>query len=210
MELATKKRAYKQAYQSLTQLTIAGFETPISQKLDPTNRWVILAMQIPWDQIAGVYLRQLRNYTTGAFSINHRVIFWAVIIKHIKNLSDEETILEIQENVYLQYFIGYSSLSIQAPFDSSLFVEIRNRLGAAELGQINEQIVALYHKEVETRQQKEADCEADKNLTREPDIENECDSEPNTTDQPAINQQIQALRQQKSGFNHRSHTKAAC
>ena len=176
-----------EAYQSLTQLTIAGFETPFAQKLDPGNRWVKLAKQIPWDQIVGIYMRQLRNHTTGASSINPRVILGAVIIKHLKNLSDEETILEIQENVYLQYFIGYSSFSTQAPFDSSLFVEIRNRLGAAELGQINDQIVALYHKGVETRQQKETDCEAVKNLTREPGIENESDSEPNTNDPPATN-----------------------
>jgi IS5 family transposase len=37
----------------------------------------------------------------------------AVKIKHIKNLSDEETIFEIQENVHIQYFIGYSSFSGQ-------------------------------------------------------------------------------------------------
>jgi IS5 family transposase len=153
MALATKKRASKQAYQSLTQLTIDGFETPFAQKLDSANRWVKLAGQIPWDQIVGVYLKQLRNHTIGASSINPRVILGAVIIKHIKNLSDEETILEIQENVYLQYFIGYSSFSTEAPFDPSLFVEIRNRLGAAELGQINEQIVSLYHQGIENRQQ---------------------------------------------------------
>jgi hypothetical protein len=105
MPVASKKRASKQAYQSLGQLTINGFETPFTQKLDPGNRWVKLASQIPWDQIVGVYLKQLRNHSTGASSINPRVVLGAVMIKHIKNLSDEETIFEIQENVYLQYFI---------------------------------------------------------------------------------------------------------
>ena len=39
MPLATKKRASKQEYQSLTQLTIEGFATPFVEKLDPNNRW---------------------------------------------------------------------------------------------------------------------------------------------------------------------------
>ena len=47
--------------------------------------------------------------------------------------------------------------------------------------------MALYHKDVENRQQKETDCETDKNLTREPNIENESDSEPDTNDHPATN-----------------------
>ena len=47
MGLATKKRASKQAYQSLTQLTIAGFETPFVQKLDPRNRWGNLPIRFP-------------------------------------------------------------------------------------------------------------------------------------------------------------------
>ena len=145
MAIASKKRASKQAYQSLTQLTIQGFETPFAQKLDPTNRWVRLAEQVPWDKIVGVYLKQLNNQTLGASSINPRVVLGSVMIKHLKNLSDEETILEIQENMYLQYFIGYSSFTNEPAFDPSLFVEIRKRLGSAEMGQINDEIVSLFH-----------------------------------------------------------------
>lgn len=177
MALATKKRASKLAYQSLTQLTIDGFETPFVQKLDAGNRWVKLALLIPWDQIVGVYLKQLHNQTIGASSINPRVILGAVMIKHLKNLSDEETILEIQENVYLQYFIGYSSFSMQAPFDPSLFVEIRNRLGAAQLGQINEQIVSLYHQGIESRQQNQADSRPGKGPPQVPENGNDANNE---------------------------------
>lgn len=44
----------------------------------------------------------------------------------------------------MQYFIGYSSFCNEAPFDASLFVEFRNRLGLDELNRINEKIVKLY------------------------------------------------------------------
>jgi len=47
-----------------------------------------------------------------------------LIIKHICDLSDRETIQQIQENMYMQYFIGYSGFSDEEPFDPSLFVGI--------------------------------------------------------------------------------------
>lgn len=146
MPRATKIRASKLAYQSVSQLTLAGFETPFSQHLNPENRWVLLAHRIPWDQIVSVYNKQMHNGETGASHINGRVVIGSLEIKHMCNLSDDETILQIQENMYMQYFIGYSGFSNQAPFDSSLFVEIRKRLGSEQINEINEKIYALSQK----------------------------------------------------------------
>ena len=143
MAKSSKTRASKQAYVSQNQLTLAGFETPFENKLDPSNRWVKLAHQIPWDSIVNVYTNELSNQTTGASHINARVVLGCIIIKHMCTLSDEETLLQLQENMYMQYFIGYSSFSNQAPFDSSLFVEIRKRFGVDQLNAINDKIVEL-------------------------------------------------------------------
>jgi hypothetical protein len=44
----------------------------------------------------------------------------------------------------MQYFIGYSSFSSEAPFDSSLFTEIRKRMGLEQINGMNEKIVILY------------------------------------------------------------------
>ena len=127
MAKALRNRASKQPYTSQKQLVLAGFESPFSQHLSADNRWVKLAKLIPWDALANTYRRQLDNHVTGADSINPRVAIGAVIIKHLCNLSDRETILQIQENMYMQYFIGYSSFSHETPFDASLFVDIRKR-----------------------------------------------------------------------------------
>ncbi len=43
----------------------------------------------------------------------------------------------------MQNFLGYSSFTNQAPFDASLFVEFRKRLGSKQLNAINERIVSL-------------------------------------------------------------------
>jgi len=77
-------------------------------------------------------------------SIKPRVAIGALIIKHFKQLSDEETIQEIQENPYLQYFLGYSSYQFKPGFDSSLFVTIRSRLPAPAIEAINEIIAVIW------------------------------------------------------------------
>jgi len=149
MAKAEKIRASKQAYVSPGQMIMPGFESPFDQHLLPDNRWVRLAQAIPWDQLVGVYDRRMHNGLTGASGINSRVVIGSLMIKHLCNLSDDETILQIRENVYMQYFIGYSSFSTEAPFDASLFVEIRKRLGIEELNAINEHIhrVHLQHQQ---------------------------------------------------------------
>lgn len=143
MAKALKNRASKQSYHSPQQLTLTGFESPFSQHLLSTNRWVVLAHSIPWDTLVSTYNRSLGNQLTGAAGINPRVAIGAVIIKHILDISDRETILQIQENMYMQYFIGYSSFSPEAPFDASVFVDIRKRLSLELLGEINEKILGL-------------------------------------------------------------------
>ncbi len=143
MAKALKNRASKQKYTSPQQLPIPGFETPFAQHLYPLNRWVILAGRIPWDSLVSVYQKQMHNSITGAEGINARVAIGAIIIKHMCGFSDEETVLQIQENMYMQYFIGYSGFSNEAPFDSSLFVDFRKRLDADAVNLINEKILAL-------------------------------------------------------------------
>jgi transposase, IS5 family len=143
MAKAQKSRASKAPYVSPTQLSLVGFESPFTKNLNPANRWVVLSKQIPWDAIANVYGKQLNNETTGAGGINPRVAIGALFIKHICDLSDRETIQQIQENIYMQYFIGFSSYSDEPVFDSSLFVDLRKRLGPDQLNEINERIMGI-------------------------------------------------------------------
>jgi IS5 family transposase len=59
------------------------------------------------------------------------------------NLDDRETVAQITENMYMQYFLGYSGFSPEPPFDPSLFVEFRKRLGDEVIAKMNERIIAL-------------------------------------------------------------------
>ena len=74
----------------------------------------------------------------GAPSIPSRVVIGALILKHMKNLTDEEVIDDIRENPYYQYFLGFEDFQYRTVFVPSLFVEIRKRLGMEQLQEINE------------------------------------------------------------------------
>ena len=138
----SKKCASTPKYISPNQLTLAGFETPFAQKLTSNNRWIKMADAIPWDKIVGHYDNLFKS-AEGRPPISGRVILGAMMIKHIESLTDRGTIQHIQENMFMQYFLGYSSFTNEAPFSDTLFVEIRKRLTLELLSKIND-IIALH------------------------------------------------------------------
>jgi transposase, IS5 family len=170
MPKASKNRASKNAYISPNQLTLQGFETPFAQKLDSSNRWVKLAHQIPWDLLVTTYQSQLNNSQRGAEGINPRVAIGAMILKHICNMSDRETVMQIQENMYMQYFIGYSSFSNEEPFDPSLFVEFRKRMGIEQINAINEKILGLSKKKDSNHSEDEGGSGVSGEITNEDNV----------------------------------------
>ena len=115
-----------------SQLTIDAFRSSLDG-LSKSNRWVQLGDSIPWYEVERLYNLKLNNKRTGAGNKPARLVVGALIIKHKMNLSDEETILAIQENPYMQYMLGLSEFSDKPVFDPSLFVTIRKRLQIEDL-----------------------------------------------------------------------------
>ena len=150
MNKSFKKHAPSPVYISPTQLTLDCFKTPFEQELNPKNRWAVLAHLIPWDEVCNLYIKHVGVSDTGRPPLNPRIVLGSLIIKHICNLDDRETVDQISENIYMQYFLGYSSFTSETPFDASLFVEFRKRLGMDALNAINEKI-ALLKTHVETK-----------------------------------------------------------
>jgi len=102
---------------------------PFGGRLKPYNRWVKFSSVVPWCDLEPAY-NSVMNMTEGRPSKPARLVIGAMIIKHKLNISDEETVLQIQENPYLQYFCGYETYIDALPFVPSLFVEIRKRMGS--------------------------------------------------------------------------------
>ena len=110
------------------QLPLAEFDWPFQTALDENNRWVKMSACIPRDELAEGYYQGLSG-SHGRPLKDARLAIGAVIIKHKLCLSDRETVAQIQENPYLQYFVGLPGYQMEAPFAPSLLVEIRKRMG---------------------------------------------------------------------------------
>jgi hypothetical protein len=138
-----KSRAFNPHYESPSQGVLAGFETPFERELNSENRWVVLAHLIPWDELACIYWKHVGVSSTGREGLNPRIVIGSLIIKYLCHLDDRETVDQISENIYMQYFLGYSGFVNEKPFDASLFVDIRKRLGIEVIQAMNEKIIRL-------------------------------------------------------------------
>lgn len=123
------------------QLTFANFYLPFAGQLSGENRWVILAQQIPWQRIEQDY-SELFSEDEGCPAKAARIGFGALIIKERLGTTDRETLEQIRENPYLQYFLGLAEYSDEAPFHHSMMTHFRKRFSKEILSQINDLIVA--------------------------------------------------------------------
>lgn len=122
------------------QLSFENFYLPFSGKLSADNRWVKLAELIPWELVETEYAEQF-SASMGAPAKSFRVALGALIIKEKLGASDAETVEQIRENPYLQYFLGFSEYRDQAPFDVSMMVHFRQRVNLEMVAQVNEDVV---------------------------------------------------------------------
>jgi transposase, IS5 family len=116
------------------------FELSFGGKLSSDNRWVKMSELIPWSEFESEYAE---NFPTekGAPAKSFRMALGALIIKETSGISDRETVEQIRENPYLQYFIGQSSYSNEPPFDPSLLVHFRQRISPDLINKVNKRMV---------------------------------------------------------------------
>merc|ERR1712178_539064 len=108
--------------------------------LSPNNRWVIMAELIPWDDFEEEYAK-LFSAEKGAPAKLFRMALGTLIIKEKLGTSDRETIEQIRENLYLQYFIGLNCYQQEPPLESSMLVHFRKRIDGELVNKINKKIV---------------------------------------------------------------------
>ena len=121
------------------QLSIEEFHVPFGGTLDPNNRCVVFSSLMPWEELEEIYAPQF-SPTTGAPAKSVRLAFGALFIKQRLGLTDEETVEQIRENAYMQFFLGFVGYSSKAPFDPSMMVHFRKCFPEDALKRINELI----------------------------------------------------------------------
>ncbi len=128
------------------------FFLPFGGKLNRENRWVKLEALIPWWEFEDKYAECFKRTNKGEKAFSVRVALGTLIIQSKLNLTDRETVNQITENPYLQYFLGYECYEDRKPpFDPSLIVHFRKRLTDDILIEINERIAMADMEDKETK-----------------------------------------------------------
>lgn len=139
------------------QLSLTDFGAAVGLKLNPENRWIKKAQNIPWEEIELRYAKLFAN-KKGNVAKPLKLGLGACIIQAEYGFSDEETVNMIQEHAYFQYFCGYREYDdSKPPFDPSLMVYFRKRLTPEVLGEINEMILAKVEAAKKERAKKDDD-----------------------------------------------------
>jgi hypothetical protein len=126
---------------SNSQISFDDFNQPMGLTMNPKNRWIEKANLIPWSELEKDYAKHFPNQV-GNPAKSLRMALGSLMIQNTYHYSDEETVAQIQENPYLQFFIGLPGYQDKKPFDASTMVYFRKRLDGATLAKINEQILS--------------------------------------------------------------------
>jgi IS5 family transposase len=118
-----------------SQMLIEDFVLPFGGKLDASNRWIKLSKLIPWDKVEERYSENFKS-NCGNVALTARIALGSLIIKEKCSFSDEETIQQISENPYMQYFLGFKELKNSIPFEPSLMVAFRKRLSFVDINEM--------------------------------------------------------------------------
>ena len=128
-------------YRANSQPGFPDFYLPFGGKLDPENRWVKLARFVPWQIVEEEYRKNFAASGMGAPAKESRIALGALIIKERLGITDEETVAQIRENPYLQYFLGLHEYLREDLFDASMMVHFRKRISPEALEKVNQAMV---------------------------------------------------------------------
>ena len=126
------------------------FYSPLSDMLDMNDSLIALSNAIDWkifeNEFAGFYSKD------GRPAKPIRLMVGLLLLKQLKNLSDEEIVLQWKQNPYFQYFCGFNEFQIKEPCHSTELVKFRQRIGKKGMELIFKVSVQLHGSSAEEKQ----------------------------------------------------------
>ena len=101
----------------------------LKEQLSNKHPLYVLADRINWSLFEESFRKHYKeDFGRPAKSI--RLMVALLMLKHIRNLSDESLVEQWSENAYYQYFSGEQIFTAKEPCEASELVHFRNRIGA--------------------------------------------------------------------------------
>jgi len=118
--------------------------------LDLSDPLIALADTIDWS----FFEKEFASYYSyeGRPAKPIRLMVGLLLLKQLKNLSDEEIVLQWKQNPYFQYFCGFNEFQITEPCHSTELVKFRQRIGKSGVEKIFAMSVKLHGASAEEKQ----------------------------------------------------------
>lgn len=103
------------------------FEQRLADQLNPRHPLYRLAEKIPWDDLENEFSKHYSH--TGRAAHPVRLMVGLLILKQLRNLSDEAVVERWIENGYYQFFCGEVFFQWELPCHPTDLVYFRRRIG---------------------------------------------------------------------------------
>lgn len=105
-----------------------GFYSTFEEQLNRSHPLYKLANAIDWNQFDDAFTKHY-SPLMGAPAKPIRLMVSLLILKQLRNLSDESVVEQWAENSYYQYFSGQKCFACSEPCEATELVHFRNRIG---------------------------------------------------------------------------------
>ena len=105
------------------------FSGTFMDMLDSKDPLIVLADNFPWSKVEIKFQKYYKNDKVGRPNKPIRLMVGLLLLKQLKNLSDERIVEEWKQNPYLQYFCGFTEYTPALPCHATELVKFRNRIG---------------------------------------------------------------------------------
>lgn len=143
--------------------TQLGFYSTFEEQLSHIHPLYILANKINWNIFEEAFSKLYSEEGRPAKPI--RLMVSLLILKHIRNISDESVVEQWFENIYYQYFSGEKSYACGMPCEASELVHFRNRIGDEGIELIFKESIRVNGKDGKQQQATTDTTVQEKNIT---------------------------------------------
>src|SRR3990172_5297860 len=105
-----------------------SFFSTFEEQLNHKHPLYILASRVDWKKFEDAFKKHY-SLEIGAPAKPIRLMVGLLILKHVRNVSDESVVEQWAENAYYQYFCGEEYFSAAEPCVPTELVEFRKRIG---------------------------------------------------------------------------------
>lgn len=142
----------------------SSFFFSLEDTLNGRHPLYILADRVDW-QLFEVSFSPLYSTDKGRPAKPIRLMVGLLILKHIRNISDESVVEQWSENLYYQYFCGCREFVASAPCEASELVHFRKRIGESGIELIFRESIRINGKDSNDHEVNADTTVQEKNIT---------------------------------------------